>query len=192
MPSASSFRPAAFTGRAKVKLRALVSAVSIANIEPLRKPNVKPRGYQAIWDTGATSTVVTKKVVEECGLVPVSKTKVIGVHGDRISDVFLIDVHLPNNVAVTEVPVTEADALAGDSEVLIGMDIIGLGDFAVSNFQGETSFTFRMPSLKHIDFVEDLADEVVDVSEVAGVPKVGRNQQCPCGSGKKYKKCHGA
>ena len=25
----------------------------------------------------------------------------------------------------------------------------------------------------------------------AGVPKVGRNETCPCGSGKKYKKCHG-
>ena len=23
-------------------------------------------------------------------------------------------------------------------------------------------------------------------------PKVGRNDPCPCGSGKKYKKCHGA
>ena len=23
-------------------------------------------------------------------------------------------------------------------------------------------------------------------------PKVGRNAPCPCGSGKKYKKCHGA
>ncbi|MFQ5427157.1 MAG: SEC-C metal-binding domain-containing protein, partial [Gaiellales bacterium] len=24
------------------------------------------------------------------------------------------------------------------------------------------------------------------------LPKVGRNQPCPCGSGKKYKRCHGA
>jgi SEC-C motif domain protein len=23
-------------------------------------------------------------------------------------------------------------------------------------------------------------------------PKIGRNDPCPCGSGKKYKKCHGA
>jgi uncharacterized protein YecA (UPF0149 family) len=23
-------------------------------------------------------------------------------------------------------------------------------------------------------------------------PKVGRNELCPCGSGKKFKKCHGA
>jgi preprotein translocase subunit SecA len=27
---------------------------------------------------------------------------------------------------------------------------------------------------------------------VNGAPKVGRNDPCPCGSGKKYKKCHGA
>jgi preprotein translocase subunit SecA len=26
---------------------------------------------------------------------------------------------------------------------------------------------------------------------VRQVPKVGRNDPCPCGSGKKYKKCHG-
>jgi preprotein translocase subunit SecA len=25
----------------------------------------------------------------------------------------------------------------------------------------------------------------------AGAKKVGRNDLCPCGSGKKYKKCHG-
>ena len=27
---------------------------------------------------------------------------------------------------------------------------------------------------------------------VSGEAKVGRNDPCPCGSGKKYKKCHGA
>ena len=26
---------------------------------------------------------------------------------------------------------------------------------------------------------------------VGSVPKVGRNDPCPCGSGKKYKQCHG-
>jgi uncharacterized protein YecA (UPF0149 family) len=33
-------------------------------------------------------------------------------------------------------------------------------------------------------------DEVTTVRRDA--PKVGRNDPCPCGSGKKYKKCHGA
>ena len=31
-----------------------------------------------------------------------------------------------------------------------------------------------------------------EVSHVAMSQKVGRNEPCPCGSGKKYKKCHGA
>jgi len=31
-----------------------------------------------------------------------------------------------------------------------------------------------------------------DPRTLAGdVPKVGRNDPCPCGSGKKYKHCHG-
>jgi preprotein translocase subunit SecA len=32
----------------------------------------------------------------------------------------------------------------------------------------------------------------VDPSTVVDIPKVGRNEPCPCGSGKKYKFCHGA
>jgi preprotein translocase subunit SecA len=34
-------------------------------------------------------------------------------------------------------------------------------------------------------------DFSVSTVKAAG-PKVGRNEPCPCGSGKKYKKCHGA
>ncbi len=46
---------------------------------------------------------------------------------------------------------------------------------------------------------DDLAAALAGVQEVKNVakpgvaiPKVGRNDPCPCGSGKKYKKCHGA
>jgi len=34
--------------------------------------------------------------------------------------------------------------------------------------------------------------EVITETVVRSGPKVGRNDPCPCGSGKKYKKCHGA
>ncbi len=27
--------------------------------------------------------------------------------------------------------------------------------------------------------------------EMSGGRKIGRNERCPCGSGKKFKKCHG-
>jgi uncharacterized protein YecA (UPF0149 family) len=35
------------------------------------------------------------------------------------------------------------------------------------------------------------ADTTYTVRSSQRVPKVGRNEVCPCGSGKKYKKCHG-
>lgn len=37
--------------------------------------------------------------------------------------------------------------------MLIGMDIINKGDFTVSNHQGKTVFSFRMPSEGVMDFV---------------------------------------
>ncbi len=35
-------------------------------------------------------------------------------------------------------------------------------------------------------------EEEEQENSAASMPKVGRNDPCPCGSGKKYKKCHGA
>ena len=45
----------------------------------------------------------------------------------------------------------------------------------------------------HADFDEALAasDENVPPQPVRADPKIGRNDTCPCGSGKKYKHCHG-
>lgn len=40
-------------------------------------------------------------------------------------------------------------------EVIIGMDIINRGDFAVSNRNGATTFSFRIPSVESFDFAAD-------------------------------------
>lgn len=42
-----------------------------------------------------------------------------------------------------------------DTDFLIGMDIITLGDFAVTNVNGKTVFSFRYPSCEKIDYVND-------------------------------------
>ena len=36
-----------------------------------------------------------------------------------------------------------------------------------------------------------VSQEADPTTLVAAVPRVGRNEPCPCGSGKKYKHCHG-
>ena len=61
---------------------------------------------------------------------------------------------MPSNVVFNDVEVSESEIAAEGIGLLIGMDIISTGDFAVSNFKGKTTFTFRIPSIEEIDFIE--------------------------------------
>lgn len=154
----------------------------------LRRPDPKrAKDFFAIWDTGATNCAVTPRVVDECGLKPIRMVRVYTAGGEDDKNVYLVDIYLPNKLVVTNVHVTECDIRGAD--VLIGMDIISSGDFAVSNVSGKTTFTFRMPSSKRIDFVKESKAKGPPVRR--SNPKTGRNDPCPCGSGKKYKKCCG-
>jgi preprotein translocase subunit SecA len=53
------------------------------------------------------------------------------------------------------------------------------------------------PHLDHVEFHHSDLDETLaavadkKTQPAHAVPKVGRNDPCPCGSGKKYKHCHG-
>lgn len=40
----------------------------------------------------------------------------------------------------------------GDYDVIIGMDIITLGDFVITNKDNQTWFAFRYPFSEHIEF----------------------------------------
>ena len=75
--------------------------------------------------------------------------------GKDLVNTYLINIVLPNNVEVANLRVSEGK-LIGKANVLIGMDIITRGDFAVTNFRGKTVFSFQMPSIGHIDFTQRL------------------------------------
>jgi hypothetical protein len=54
------------------------------------------------------------------------------------------------------------------------------------------SFNRAMPRMKpRVEGVLAMGAYAVVEEKQLAVPKVGRNEPCPCGSGKKYKKCHG-
>ncbi len=107
--------------------------------------------YNAIWDTGATNTVVTRKIVKDCGLKQVGVITMNTTNGNRLSKQYLISLFLPNSVAVySTLLVCEAN-VAG-ANVLIGMDVISQGDFALGSPNGKTIFSFRIPSQQATDF----------------------------------------
>ncbi len=110
--------------------------------------------FSAIWDTGATGSVITQAVVDACGLVATGMTRVYHVDGSSQVETYLVNIGLPDNVRYPSVRVTKGDLPDGD-DVLVGMDIITTGDFAVTNINGKTMLSFRFPSVERIDFVNE-------------------------------------
>ena len=179
--------PSGFTLKLNGLSRIIITPVHISEaFNPQQQARPPAKQYNGIWDTGATGSVITRKVADECGLKPFKMTQVHTAAGQATSPVYLINMVLPNKVGIANVSVTEG-IIAGDVEVLIGMDIISKGDFAITNHQGKTTFSFRCPSSECIDFV--LQEK--NAKTYTAPPTAGRNDPCPCGSGKKYKKCHG-
>ncbi len=113
-----------------------------------------PYDLKAIWDTGATSSVITETLARHLKLPVTGKVKVLGVNSSEIVNTYIVDIYLPNMVIIQGVTVTEAKNLGpGEIHLLIGMDIIRNGDFAITNKDLKTTFSFQMPSDQSIDFV---------------------------------------
>lgn len=77
-----------------------------------------------------------------------------------MTNTYLVNIGLPNGVGFAGLQVS-CCVLAGGVDVLIGMDIIGSGDFAVSMHDGKTHMSFRTPPSKKIDFVAEHRQDVL-------------------------------
>ena len=168
-----------FTGRSNSIAYELPSNVYVES--PIDKNAVEAK---AIWDTGASCSLITPEIAAKLNLKPISKTMMSTPSDKSVpSNVYLINIHLPNNVIIEYIQALEGTPCGCD--MLIGMDVITMGDFAVTNYNGRTMFSFRTPSIAEIDFTQH--SYIQPVKNIG--PKTGRNELCPCGSGRKYKHC---
>ena len=160
----------------------IVTAIDVKN--PISEQIISTH---ALWDTGATNSVVTGETASKLGLISAGLANVSGVHGTKLVNRYFVNITLNNKSITLNVPVTECSSLSPDNSigVLIGMDIITMGDFAISNFRGNTLMSFRVPSLQEIDFVKGIQQS----KPVLASKIPSRNDPCPCGSGRKFKHC---
>ena len=129
-------------------LRMLISEVNICIPGKTDHATVK-----AIWDTGATGSVISKDTAQKLGLIQTGFATVHTANGFVNQRTFTVDIRLPSGLLIQEVLVSEVDALTGGCDALIGMDIITLGDFSITNHKGNTCMSFRFPSCHEIDYV---------------------------------------
>lgn len=156
-----------YTGRARVLFNKVSVCLPIIP-EETQAQKVEFKGYLAIWDTGATHSAITKRVVDALKLQPTGVRETRHAGGKSSNNTYLVNIALPNKVMIPHVRVTEVQLIPDDNvsddeqpQLLIGMDIIGLGDFAVTNTNGKTTFSFRIPSVEEIDFIPNAQENNV-------------------------------
>ena len=98
----------------------------------------------AIWDTGADTTVISSRIVKKLQLKPLRQGLITGIGGDSNSNAYLVHIQVPTGDFVTDVEVMENDYY--DYDVIIGTDVIMFGDFLITNANDKTTFQFRTPS----------------------------------------------
>lgn len=108
--------------------------------------------FVALWDTGATNSAINQKVVDALGLKPLTMTKVQYGDGEVMAEVYRVHITLMGSLRIATLHVTKGTFTHQD--VIIGMDVIALGDFAVTNQGTGTVFSFRIPSQHTVDFVD--------------------------------------
>ena len=110
--------------------------------------------FHGLGDTGATNSGITSKVASELNLQPIRKEPVQTASSIDKANIYLVNIYLSNHVAFSGMRVTHANILGAD--VIVGMDIINEGDFAVTNFEGKTCMHFQISSIREIDFVKEI------------------------------------
>ena len=173
----------AFTFRANGKLLRLTSEVEIFPPFTDKMQPTEGKKYKALYDTGATHSTISPKIVQDLNLPSIGATNVGVGGGFHATTRHLVNIALPNRVMVAMTPVAKLPLPSGE-DVIIGMDILTLGDLAITHQDGKTVFSFCVPSRQCIDFV-------ADINSYNKTHPPAKNALCPCKSGKKYKSCCG-
>lgn len=102
----------------------------------------------ANWDTGASISFISHDVIRALGLVPSAQVRIRHSQGESVSYSYEVNIRLSGDIIIQDVTVLEGEVN------LIGMDIIQMGDMAITNRDGRTVFSFQIPSAHRIDFKE--------------------------------------
>lgn len=120
---------------------------------------VEYRTDLAQWDTGSAVTSVSKNIVKMLNLKSIGCIKMNSPNGSGYVNEYELDIRLHNEaICAHGLKVVDSEIADQGIDLLIGMDIIKYGDFSVSNVDGNTVFSFRVPSTRRIDYVKEITD----------------------------------
>jgi predicted aspartyl protease len=137
-------------------VRALLSDIEIISLDD---PGIHGT-YKGVWDTGAEMTMITPRVFSALKLIQIDTMTICGVNGSKndTAPVALVKLILPNRIRVSPIRVAVSEIQGID--MLIGIDVIQLGDFSLSTLDRKTVFTFAVPPFDNRTDLLEKANQV--------------------------------
>ena len=144
--------------------RLIYDLIAPVKILPLlsQPPRSNTVATNALWDTGSQITCIKPGMSNKLSLRSYGADDHItlsGIGGSTTASITVINLFLTPNFVIESCPVYVID-FPGNADVLIGMDIISMGDFVVCNADGKTSFSFAVPPFADRINLADKADAV--------------------------------
>ena len=97
-------------------------------------------------------SAITPEIRKKLKAETIYRKKIAAIHTAKEVDVVYITIELPNRVIKKTIKAAVCN-IAANAGMIIGMDIISIGDFALSNGSNQTLFSFAVPPFKDkIDF----------------------------------------
>lgn len=118
----------------------------VVNIKLRNCDNNNEIEITAIWDTGSNYSNISQRAASQLKLQNHTREFLHTAGGTALRTTHFVDIILPNTLTIPNVKVYESTIDEMGIDMLIGMDIISLGDFAVTNYDGQTKYLFRYPS----------------------------------------------
>lgn len=100
---------------------------------------------KAVWDTGATSSMISAALARKLTLAPTGTIQIAGVHGVQNARCYSVDIVFGNKFMIPSVKVSEASDFGG-FDMLVGMDIISKGKMVIDGIDGKLKVCFQFPA----------------------------------------------
>lgn len=101
---------------------------------------------RAMWDTGANLSCLISSFARRIRIRQRGQVDVGGASGIVTTPRYIASIILPGGMLIDDIELAEVDFEYHDFDIIIGMDIISRGNFAVKNDGGKTSFSFTWVS----------------------------------------------
>lgn len=112
--------------------------------------------YCALWDTGASRSLIDKKVVKDLDLESKGTTNVKHFSEKKHAKIYKVNIIIFNTrskkeLIIENLPIAEEENFGAD--VIIGLDlIVNFFDVAITSTEKIINFSIRHPSMQTIDF----------------------------------------